>query len=130
MPRLAACALVAAVTSTSAELVAPPPVVPREAPASTPLREQELDTDVPPIEPAPAPPPPKLTPRPRANRLVRTPRDEDLPSWCPVSGRLTVIEACDLAENLGLAPMGTARDGGCPSVAALLEEERLRQTNR
>lgn len=100
--------------------------------ATESLEEQPLDTEVP--EPPPPPPrkpvPPKPVLRPNGHRPVRTPRDEDLPSWCPVSGRLTVVESCDLAENLGLAPMGTARDGGCPSVAALLEEERIRRNSR
>jgi hypothetical protein len=46
---------------------------------------------------------------------TRTPRrhkpgaDENLPSWVPVRGRLTVVEAPDLAENLGLVPRGTTR---------------------
>ncbi len=37
--------------------------------------------------------------------------DENLPAWVPVRGRLTVVQAPDLAENLGLAPKGSSRNG-------------------
>ncbi|MFO0742476.1 MAG: hypothetical protein U0270_41765 [Labilithrix sp.] len=128
--RLSACAVVAAITSASGS-VAPsrPPrpglVAPRPSIALASLREQTLDTDVePPPRVRPPRPAPAPAPPPSPNRPVRTPRDEDLPAWVPITGRLTVVESCDLAENLGLAPPGTARSGACPSVAALLEAER------
>lgn len=97
---------------------------PRQA-VSSPVSGQEnpLDVDVPPRR-APAPPVP--TPRPPPRRKVRTPADEDLPPWVPKAGRLTVVSACDLAENLGLVPLGTARRGECPDARALLEAEQAR----
>lgn len=132
--RIAGAAIGAAVLSAPVGQGAvnpPPPArhVPSTLGSAQELREQPLDTEVAPRPaPKPTPAPTHESARrkePRANRLVRTPRDEDLPAWVPISGRLTVFESCDMAENLGLAPMGTARDGGCPSVAALLEQERL-----
>lgn len=138
LSRIAGGALVAAVVSAPIgdPAVEPPPQPHAPSATSTEsLQEQPLDTDVTPEPPKPAPtqvtPPKPLTPPPPKKkkehrfRRVRTPRDEDLPAWVPISGRLTVVESCDLAENLGLAPMGTALDGGCPSVAELLEKERL-----
>jgi hypothetical protein len=129
--RAVACAIVAALSIPvggrqredvwHVDLPAPAP-----APAQS-IREQELDTDVP-VEPPRrrSPPPRDPPPRPRnTNRKVRTPDDEDLPAWVPKSGRLTVVESCDLAENLGLVPLGTAKSGECPSVALLLEQERI-----
>ena len=56
--------------------------------------------------------------------LVRTPDDEDLPAWVPIAGRLTVVSACDIAENLGLAPLGTAKKGGRPDAVQLIEQEQ------
>jgi len=94
--------------------------------------EQELETEVlapaPPLAvPAPAPEPDDEE-FPNGNPRVQTPRDEDLPAWCPVSGRLTVFESSDLAENLGLVPMGTfKRTGKKFSVAALMEARTLRE---
>jgi len=134
LSRLVAGAIGVAITSAPVEPIAVEPAPRPASPASmTSLQEQPLDTDV--VAPEQPKPKPKLNPKPNPsvpgppkNRLVRTPRDEDLPSWVPISGRLTVVSACDLAENLGLAPLGTARSGGCPSVAALLEEERLQRS--
>lgn len=131
--RLSACAVVAAITSASGSMAPSRPlrpelVGPRPSIALASLREQTLDTDVEPPPVRPPRPAPAPTPPPSRNRPVRTPRDEDLPAWVPISGRLTVVESCDLAENLGLAPPGTARSGACPSVAALLEAERPSQT--
>lgn len=41
-----------------------------------------------------------------------------------ISGRLTVVESSDLAENLGLVPTGSAKNSDVPiSVAKLLAEE-------
>jgi hypothetical protein len=58
------------------------------------------------------------------NRKVRTPDDADLPAWVPKSGRLTVVESSDLAENLGLVPMGSSRrTAERISVAEKLAEE-------
>ena len=55
---------------------------------------------------------------------MRTPADEDLPPWVPIEGRLTVVESSDLAENLGLVPMGSAKKSEVRiSVAELLAEE-------
>jgi hypothetical protein len=41
---------------------------------------------------------------PNGHKPVRTPADEDLPPWVPVSGRLTVVESSDIARNLGETP--------------------------
>ncbi|MBX3226698.1 MAG: hypothetical protein KIT84_39245 [Labilithrix sp.] len=117
---------------------APPRVVFAAAPPVTtcavPLREQplETETDVAPApKPRPAPVPKVKAPRkiaiaPNGNRAVRTPADEDLPAWVPIRGRLTVVESSDLAENLGLLPIGWAKahPDEIASVAALLEAER------
>jgi hypothetical protein len=111
---------------------APPPVLHF---SSMPLaiQEQTLDVDVP---PPPLPPRRELAPAPRYRSvrgnhltdpkmpLVRTPADEDLPAWVPIAGRLTVVSACDIAENLGLAPLGTAKGGGCPDAVQLIEREK------
>jgi hypothetical protein len=95
--------------------------------------EVELETEV------PTPAPPLLLPKapapepddeefPNGNPRVKTPADEDLPAWCPVSGRLTVFESSDLAENLGLVPMGTFKKTGKKfSVAELMEARTLRE---
>ena len=48
---------------------------------------------------------------------------ERLPSWVPVTGRLSVVETPDLAENLGLVPKGTTKKTeGRISVADLLDK--------
>ncbi len=54
---------------------------------------------------------------------VRTPANADLPSWLPIAGRLTVVSACDIAENIGLAPLGTAKNVGCPDAVQLIERK-------
>jgi len=49
--------------------------------------------------------------------------DENLPSWVPLRGRLSVVEAPDLAENLGIVPKGTTRSAeGRVSVAEALDK--------
>lgn len=117
---------------------APAPFVPRFAAPAAPAMcvggEQPLDTEVPPPKtpparkplatPAPKPTGPKLAKN--GLRAVRTPADEELPAWVPISGRLTVLESSDLAENLGLLPMGWAKahPNETASVAELLEAER------
>lgn len=56
-----------------------------------------------------------------ATPTIRKPgSDEGLPSWVPISGRLSVVEAPDLAENLGLVPQGTTKAQGRISVADAL----------
>jgi hypothetical protein len=90
-------------------------------------REQSIDTDVEPRTRS-APRRPAREPHPAApastNRKVRTPADEDLPPWVPIEGRLTVVESSDLAENLGLVPMGSAKKSEVRiSVAELLAQE-------
>ena len=39
---------------------------------------------------------------------VKTPSDDQLPSWVPKSGRLTVVSAFDHAKNLGLDDQTTS----------------------
>jgi hypothetical protein len=83
---------------------------PPAAQAALPRGEQHLET--PPVKPPPAPPPadPALDVKNRKTaRAVRTPSDENLPKWVPVRGRLSVVESSDLAENLGLVPVGTTK---------------------
>ena len=83
--------------------------------SSTAVGERLLDTS-----PAPQllPPPPRvlgITNAPAPLTTTRAPKsrkpgsDESLPSWVPVRGRLTVVEAPDLAENLGIVPRGTTK---------------------
>jgi hypothetical protein len=49
--------------------------------------------------------------------------DEHLPSWVPVTGRLTVVQSHDLAENLGLVPTGTTKKTeGRISVSEMLAQ--------
>lgn len=64
------------------------------------------------------PPPPRVlgitnAPAPvsttRASKSRKPGDDENLPAWVPVRGRLTVVEAPDLAENLGIVPKGTTK---------------------
>jgi hypothetical protein len=78
--------------------------------------------------PAPAwtfvpPPPPPHTPRPAARpeeeerplaRIDSAPR----PDWVPDGATLTVVEAPDLAHNLGFEA-AAPQDGGAPAPAAL-----------
>jgi hypothetical protein len=83
--------------------------------------EQRLDTSTP-VAPTPAsriasmnaP----LTTSYRAAKARKPGSDENLPTWVPLRGRLTVVEAPDLAENLGLVPRGSTRSAeGRISVA-------------
>ena len=60
-------------------------------------------------------------PTSRASRTRKPGSDENLPKWVPLRGRLTVVEAPDLAENLGLVPKGTTKTTeGRISVAELI----------
>ena len=81
---------------------------------NAPVGERLLDTSA----PQALPPPPRVlgitnAPAPvtttRAAKTRRPGSDENLPSWVPVRGRLTVVEAADLAENLGIVPRGTTK---------------------
>ena len=93
---------------------------------SSPVGERLLDTSA----PQALPPPPRIlgitnAPAPvtptRASKTRKSGSDENLPSWVPVRGRLTVVEAADLAENLGIVPRGTAKaNQGRISVAEAL----------
>jgi hypothetical protein len=116
---------------------APPPIVtavPVYAPAPQaqgPVDEKLLDTQV---TPPPAPPAnagaeaPVLVTKNR-NKPVRTISDENLPTWVPVRGRLTVVSSSDLAENLGLVPVGTTKSTDERiSVADKLAEEHSART--
>jgi hypothetical protein len=78
---------------------------------TAPIGERLLDTSPAPsparaLAAAPTPAPVTTT---RAPKIRRPGSDENLPSWVPVRGRLSVVEAPDLAENLGLVPKGTTR---------------------
>lgn len=92
-------------------MLLPPPPAPAQAAPLAGHAEQPIDTSI-------TPPPPArhaaAPPRPRATETklddihrVRTPSDDDLPKWVPIRGRLTVVDAADLAENLGLVPAGS-----------------------
>lgn len=93
--------------------------------ADAPFGEQRLDTSTP-VAPTPAnriavtnaP----LTTSFRATKTRKPGSDENLPKWVPLRGRLTVVEAPDLAENLGLVPKGATRSSaeGRISVAEVL----------
>jgi hypothetical protein len=91
--------------------------------------EQRLDTNVGPAATpaAPAAPPPGTVVLDTKNlklAKVRTPSDEKLPKWVPAKGRLTVVGSSDLAENLGLVPVGTTKKSDERiSVSEKLSEE-------
>jgi hypothetical protein len=87
------------------------------APAA-PVGEQRLDTTT--SAPAPAPVT-TIAVRP----TTKPGGDENLPSWVPLTGRLTVVEAPDLAENLGLVPQGTTKTQGRISVAEALAQNTV-----
>jgi len=79
--------------------------------ATAPIGERLLDTSASPsparaLALAPTPAPVTTT---RAPKIRRPGSDENLPSWVPLRGRLSVVEAPDLAENLGLVPKGTTK---------------------
>ena len=91
---------------------------------TAPVGEQRLDTSA-----ASAPTPANripvmnapLTTTLRASKSRKPGSDENLPKWVPLRGRLTVVEAPDLAENLGLVPKGTTKTTeGRISVAELM----------
>lgn len=99
---MAGAAIVAAALVFSDAPPEPRAVV--RAPVTNVGPENPLETEVPP-PPAPPrkPPPPDAGPyMPNGHRPVRTPDDSELPPWCPVTGRLTVVESSDIAKNLGL----------------------------
>src|SRR5688500_8815820 len=81
----------------------PPP------PPAAPVKENAIDTSSaePPLSSKTILPPPVQ--RPASSPKVRTPSDERLPSWVPVTGRLTVVSSHDLAKNLGM-PQPTSND--------------------
>lgn len=88
------------------------------------IGEQRLDTSTP-VAPTPAnriaPTNAPLTTTFRAAKARKPGSDENLPKWVPLRGRLTVVEAPDLAENLGLVPKGATKSAeGRISVAELM----------
>jgi hypothetical protein len=92
--------------------------------AAAPIGEQRLDTSTP-VAPTPAnriaPTNAPLTTSFRAAKTKKPGSDENLPKWVPLRGRLTVVEAPDLAENLGLVPKGATKSAeGRISVAQLM----------
>lgn len=69
--------------------------------------------------PPPEPPARPARPAPPADEGPRAPSDATeaagataTPDWVPDSGRLTIVEARDLARNLGIATATAAPDGG------------------
>ncbi len=98
-----------------------------------PIGEQRLDTSTP-AAPTPAnriantnaP----LTTNFRAAKARKPGSDENLPKWVPLRGRLTVVEAPDLAENLGLVPKGTTKSSDeRVSVADLMAKSNGNASN-
>lgn len=100
------------------QVAAPVQAQPAPAAPATPQAEQKLDTTNPVVA---------------TNNLqvstIRTTSDEHLPKWVPKKSRLTVVDSSDLAENLGLAPKGTAKKNPAErvSVAEKLEEESAKR---
>ena len=88
--------------------------------APAPQGEQKLDTSAAPIITTHA-----LTPS-----KIRTTPEEQLPTWVPKKGRLSVVDSTDLAENLGLVPEGTTKAN--PDQRISVKEkltERAKDTN-
>ena len=103
----------AAVTTASNELAG------AGATATVPIGEQRLDTGTPASRVAVTPAPITTVRAPAVRSKPGS--DENLPKWVPLRGRLTVVEAPDLAENLGLVPKGTTKTTeGRISVAELM----------
>jgi len=93
------------------------------AAATAPAGEQRIDTS--PRAPTPADRIAVTNAPLNTNFRGAKPRkpgsDENLPKWVPLRGRLTVVEAPDLAENLGLVPKGATKTAeGRISVAELM----------
>ena len=83
--------------------------------ANAPSGERTIDTTT----SAPAP----ITTSRFAKTRNKPGSDENLPSWVPLRGRLTVVEAPDLAENLGIVPKGTTKNAQARiSVADALDK--------
>jgi hypothetical protein len=121
-------------TLTQATVPVQQPPVGAAAPSPPSQAERSLDTQ-------PVPPPAAATPansgpifetKNRSTaRPVRTPSDDNLPKWVPVKGRLSVVESSDLAENLGLVPVGTTKktDERISVADKLAEESAARAAN-
>ena len=113
-----------AVTSTSA--IAARPRLEGASATATGVGERTIDTStssgsifagVPSSHPAP------VTTSRSARARAKRGSDDNLPAWVPLRGRLTVVQAPDLAENLGLVPKGTTRNAEARvSVAELLDK--------
>ncbi|MBX3185515.1 MAG: hypothetical protein KF819_00815 [Labilithrix sp.] len=98
--------------------IAVPVAAPAPAAPSGPVGEQLLDTSTPtPRAPIPIV---KNAPKPGS--------DDDLPSWVPLSGRLTVVEAPDLAENLGVVPKGATKSS--PTRISVVEQLAQQEASR
>jgi hypothetical protein len=96
------------------------PVQQAAAPAAPAQGEQKLDTSAAPIITTHA-----LTPS-----KIRTTPEDQLPTWVPKKGRLSVVDSTDLAENLGLVPEGTTKAN--PNERISVKEklnERAKDTN-
>ncbi|MDB5213620.1 MAG: hypothetical protein JWO86_1547 [Myxococcaceae bacterium] len=91
------------------------------AAVTAPIGEQRLDTSTPASNVAVTPAPITTVRAPQVRSKPGS--DENLPTWVPLRGRLTVVEAPDLAENLGLVPKGTTKSTeGRISVAELMDK--------
>jgi hypothetical protein len=91
------------------------------AAVTAPIGEQRLDTSTPASNVAVTPAPITTVRAPQVRSKPGS--DENLPKWVPLRGRLTVVEAPDLAENLGLVPKGTTKSTeGRISVAELMDK--------
>lgn len=111
--------------AVTAPAVTAPAAVAAGLPVTTPAPsapvgggERQLDTSTPAPTPAPV----------TTFRSTKPPRkpgsDENLPAWVPLRGRLSVVEAPDLAENLGIVPKGATKSSaeGRISVADALDK--------
>lgn len=114
-------------------LGAAPAPAPLAAPATAtasnagPVGERLLDTTTATAPPRPLPTP---NPFPKTNKGKRGASDEHLPSWVPLSGRLSVVQSHDLAENLGLVPAGTTKKAeGRIVVADMLAQNATASTS-
>jgi hypothetical protein len=96
------------------------------APATAPIGEQQLDTSTPASKVAVTPAPITTVRAPAVRSKPGS--DENLPKWVPLRGRLTVVEAPDLAENLGLVPKGTTKASEERISVAELMERRSTST--
>ena len=126
-----------AIASASLGALAMMAMAPRSAQAQQNQAPVQMQAPVQAQEPAPAPAPGEQrldtsasAPIMLTNNLnhskIRTTPDENLPKWVPKTGRLSVVDSSDLAENLGLVPQGTTKKNPDEriSVADKLNEER------